>query len=312
MVVDPDLAESRNESLFDRVLAPAEGEISGSIWRQEEARAERLANLSPIDMFTTPAISLTYQVYRLAYLLALAILTIILGHNVRRLVALRAREAEHAAAERVHREQVQGLFARYFSSEIASYLSKFPQDLGGRLLPVTVAVIDVRGFTTRSERMGPEASVAFLNSLFELLVAIVFRHRGTLDKFLGDGMLVVFGTPESKSDDADRALLAATEMVLAARQRDVKIGVGLHSGEVLFGNIGSPQRMELTVIGDAVNSASRIEGLNRKLGTELLVSETTWSQLSHPPRAERLASQELRGRAGKLVLYAPELVGPTT
>jgi len=156
---------------------------------------------TPLDIFTTPKINLPYQFIRLEFLALFAWLGFLLAKNVQRLVHLRGEETKKALEEKSRREQTQSLLERYFSPRIAKYLTDHPQDMGGRVQRVTVLITDLRGFTTLSERIGPAESVSLLNRVFEHLVEIVFKYEGTLDKFSGDGMLVVFGVPDTRPDD---------------------------------------------------------------------------------------------------------------
>lgn len=262
---------------------------------------------TPLELFTTPKINMTYQLIRFGFLIMFSFASVILTLNVQRLVQLRVKETEIALEEKARRQRTQGLLERYFTPEIARYLTDHPQDMGGVLQPVTVVVADLRNFTGLSERIGPAASVELLNTLFERLTDIIFAHEGTLDKFLGDGLLAVFGTPSPQDDDALRAVSAAQEMAQAVKdsssEYDLSLGVGVHSGEAIFGNVGSPRRMELTVIGDVVNTTSRIEALNKDLGTTILISETTYQAIHDHITVRELPAQTLRGKTEQLRLY---------
>jgi adenylate cyclase len=262
---------------------------------------------TPLELFTTPRINFVYQLINLQYIAAFTLAGFVLVLNVRRLVRLRVDEAERALAEKVEREKTQDLLERYFTPEIARYLAEHPPEMGGASQPATVLMCDLRGFTAYSERIGPAESVRLLNKLFERLVAVVFKYEGTLDKFLGDGMLVIFGTPSPRDDDAYRAVQAGREMlaVMAEKQSELPLalGVAIHSGEVIFGNVGSPQRMELTIIGDVVNTVSRMEALNKEFGTNLILSETTYRQMPGGMKVRELPARELRGKAESIRLY---------
>jgi adenylate cyclase len=262
---------------------------------------------TPLELFTTSRINFVYQLIKLQYIVVFTLAGFVLVLNVQRLVRLRVAEAERALAEKVEREKAQNLLERYFTPEIARYLSEHPPEMGGASQPATVLLCDLRGFTAYSERIGPAESVRLLNNLFERLVAVVFRHEGTLDKFLGDGMLVVFGTPSPRDDDAYRAVQTGRDMlaVIAETQDELPLalGVAIHSGEVIFGNIGSPQRMELTIIGDVVNTVSRIEALNKEFGTNLILSETTYQQIPGSVKVRELPERGLRGKAESIRLY---------
>ncbi|MDX1747364.1 MAG: adenylate/guanylate cyclase domain-containing protein, partial [Halobacteriales archaeon] len=151
---------------------------------------------------------------------------------------------------------------------------------------VCVMFMDIRDFTTFSETRTPDEVVEFLNRLFEPLVDVVSRHQGIINKFLGDGFMAVFGAPVSDGRDTENAVRAALEMIdvvdglrTAGTIPDVEIGIALHTGEVTTGTVGSRRRKEYTVIGDTVNVASRLEGLNRRFGSRLIVSGGVWEEV---------------------------------
>jgi class 3 adenylate cyclase len=182
--------------------------------------------------------------------------------------------------------------------------------LGGRSVTVTLLATDLRGFTSMSEKLSPEEVVRQLNAYRATLLEQVERHGGTLDKFIGDGALVVFGfgTPESPQADqgAAAALACARDMLDAlerlnreraqAGQAPLRMGIGVHTGLVVAGNIGVPGvRLEFTVIGDAVNTAARLEGLTKEAGVPVLISSETVSRLEGPSLRE-LPAMRVRGR----------------
>src|SRR5579884_1690464 len=162
--------------------------------------------------------------------------------------------------------------------------------------------------------------LALLNVYFEAMLEILFKYDGTIIGFQGDGMLAAFGVPEVRPDDADRALQAALEMLAKAeelgapngRAPGLRIGVALHSGEVVAGNMGSRRRMEYTVLGDAVNTTARIEPLNKELGTRLLLSDATRARLAAANRLRPVGRFELRGRAQPVELYTIDSLVPAT
>jgi len=262
---------------------------------------------SPLEVFTTPKINWVYQLYRIAYLATFTFLTFILVRNTHRLVTLMVRESQEALAAKAQQERTLGLFERYFSPEVSRYLLHNPLELGGRIQQVTVLVSDLRGFTSLSEKLGPIKSVSFLNNLFDNLVSIVFKYNGTVDKYLGDGMLVIFGIPKSRPDDPLRAVMAAYEMVEKVHQigqsENADIGIAINTGEVIYGNIGSAKRMEFTVIGDTVNTAFRMEALNKEFGTKIIISDCTYQKICDLVKVRQLPTTNLRGKLELIKLY---------
>lgn len=230
--------------------------------------------------------------------------------------------------EDVTREQrLRGALARYMDSDVAERLLEEGEGgaLGGRVQKATVLFADIRDFTRLTERLGPRETVALLNGAFGLMVDCVLERHGTLDKYIGDGLMAVFGAPYSMGDDAESAVGAALDMLRALRgfnllrlgrgEQRVRMGFGLNTDEVLSGNIGSPKRMDYTVIGDGVNLASRLEGANREYGTELLVSEFTLADLRRPYLLREVDRLRVRGRQRpvavfELLDYVPEELLP--
>lgn len=178
-------------------------------------------------------------------------------------------------------------FERFLPKQVVDTMisGKHEIELGGREMEVTVLFTDIRGFTTLCEKMQPLEVLSLLNDYFAAVTAVVFRHEGTLDKYIGDAVMAVFGAPSSKADDAKKAVRCALDIreVVARlnRERETKnlvsisLGVGLHTGVVVAGTLGSMERMDYTVIGDTVNVAARVEGLTRSVNTDILVTAST-------------------------------------
>jgi adenylate cyclase len=206
------------------------------------------------------------------------------------------------------REALREAFGSYVDPEVAERVVEEGTLLEGHELEVTVMFVDVRDFTPFAERSTARETVAFLNDFFDLVVPIVARHGGVANKFLGDGLLAVFGAPERLPDHARRALRAGCEIVEAVRDRfggEVEVGVGLNSGPVVVGSVGGGGRLEFTVIGDPVNVAARVEAKTRETGDALLLTEATRCLLDGAedglqPRGE----VALRGKSDPVSVYS--------
>ncbi len=169
---------------------------------------------------------------------------------------------------------------------------------------VTILVTDLRGFTRYSESMSPLEVLDALNTIQSFLAEIVEQHGGWVDKFMGDGMLAVFGAPTHLSNHAEQAFQAAQQIVLQGKAKcPLPIGVGLHSGPIVAGCLGATGRLEFTVIGDTVNVASRIEALTKDWSTPLLMSGSTAHQLRSQPALKALGSVPIRGRAQEIEIF---------
>ncbi len=227
---------------------------------------------------------------------------------------------DEASTRQAEANRVKDVLSRYISRPVAETVLR-EQDsavpLGtGRRQRVTVMFTDIRGFTSMSERLPPEEVVAFLNTYFSRMVGAVFRYDGMLDKYIGDGMMAVFGAPIVHEDHALRAVKAAVRMrrellllngELKARGKPpVTIGIGLHTGECVIGNIGTEQRLDYTAIGDTVNTASRVEGLTKEHGVDILVSADTLAEVRTMVLARPVPGVSLRGRSTPLDLYVLE------
>lgn len=213
------------------------------------------------------------------------------------------------------KREVKRLFSRYVSPDIVRQLMDNPSiaRLGGDRREMTVLFSDIRGFTSVSETGSPESIVEQLNEYFTEMVDVLFRHRGTLDKFVGDMVMGLFGAPAHDAQHADHAVACAIDMSrrldqLNARWRAagkpaLDIGIGINTGEMIAGNIGSEAIMSYTVIGDAVNLGSRIESLNKDYGTRILISEATKGRLTIDVRTRKVGDAHVKGRREPVVIY---------
>lgn len=202
------------------------------------------------------------------------------------------------------RERIREALGVYLDPDVAQRILSEGIRLEGEEVDVTIMFVDVRGFTAFAEgRPAPEV-VAVLNRLFSRIVPVVHDAGGRVDKFVGDGLLAVFGAPRKAADHADRALAAAVSIAEIA-QGELSIGIGLNSGRVVAGNVGGAGRLEFSVIGDVVNTAARVEEATRLTGDAILLAESTRERLTRawPTLAER-PDIELKGKAEPVVLYA--------
>ncbi len=231
-----------------------------------------------------------------------------------------ANRANRSLRRAVSQEVETVLLSRYFSPGTQQEILRQAADpLGGAAARQDIAVLftDLRGFTALSESRPPEEVAAWLREYHEAMVAIVFKHGGALDKFLGDGMLATFGVPRARGDEALRAARAALEMTAAlptlneARRRrglpELSQGIGLHFGPAIVGNVGVPERLEYTVIGDTVNVASRLQSLSKDLRRELLISAEVYSRLPAElsVRFKDAGLHTIRGREQPVAVYSP-------
>ena len=206
------------------------------------------------------------------------------------------------------RERIRSAFGAYVDPDVAERILQEGTNLAGEEVEVTVMFIDIRDFTGFAERTDAERVVAALNRMFERIVPVIHAHGGRVDKFVGDGLLAVFGAPRRQADHADRALAAALEITeqAASAGDGLPFGIGLNTGRVVAGNIGGAGRLEFSVIGDPVNVAARVEAATRTTGDPILIAERTCELLSpgHPELVER-HDVTLKGKAQEVRLFAP-------
>jgi len=215
------------------------------------------------------------------------------------------------------KEMIKRAFSRYVAREVVEEVLKHPGSLHlkGERREVTVLFCDVRGFTTMSEHLPPERVVSLLNDFYTLMIDLTFRHDGTLDKFLGDGIMAIFGAPIAHPDHALRAVRAALDMQAGIEalsltrvgqgKEPIAVGIGINAGEVVAGTVGTEDRMEYTVIGDNVNLASRLES-NAKPG-QILVSRRILDLVRDAVEAHPLGRLRIKGKGDEVEVY--EVVG---
>ncbi|MEO7271514.1 MAG: adenylate/guanylate cyclase domain-containing protein, partial [Vicinamibacterales bacterium] len=219
------------------------------------------------------------------------------------------------------KRMVKGLFGRYVSKDVYDQLLDNPglAQLGGRRRQMTVLFSDIRGFTSITEKGEPEELVGQLNEYFTRMVDIVFRNHGTVDKFVGDMVMALFGAPVDDVHHAEHAVVAATEMVrelgvlnerwASQGRARLDIGIGVNSGDMIAGNIGSSSIMSYTVIGDNVNLGSRLESLNKDYHTRIIISDATRSQLTGSYELRPLGNVVVKGKTRAVAIF--EVVVPS-
>nr|BFD58822.1 hypothetical protein CKG001_09290 [Bdellovibrio sp. CKG001] len=211
------------------------------------------------------------------------------------------------------RDKVKSLFSKFHGSSVAEDLINKDIGVGGQTKEVVVFFSDIRGFTAFSEKRSPEEVVEMLNEYFGVMVKIINSHGGVVDKFIGDAIMAVWGAPKSSDRDAHQAVRACLEMRraleelnerrIARSQPPINIGMGLHAGKAISGTIGSDERMEYTVIGNTVNTASRIEASTKAFGADLLISDTVIERIGEDFKTELAGAAEVKGRSEALKMF---------
>lgn len=220
------------------------------------------------------------------------------------------------------KRQIKNAFQFYLSKSVVDEVLDDPSklSLGGEKRVCTVLFSDIRGFTTISERLAPEKLTALLNEYLTPMTNIVFKHEGTLDKYMGDAIMAIFGAPMAHPDHAARACLTALEMMEKLRELhphwheqglpELDIGIGLNTGPMSVGNMGSKVRFDYTVMGDNVNLGSRLEGINKQYGTNIMISEYTYNYAKESIYARELDSVRVKGKREPVKIF--ELLGSGT
>ena len=223
------------------------------------------------------------------------------------------RLTNHMAEELNRREKMKELMGKYLSKQVADHVIAGASDLslGGVRREVSVVFADVRGFTSYSEKHSAEDVTRSLNEYFEVVVDVIAAHEGVLDKYIGDGIMVVFGAPLAQADHAMRAVLTALEMQAALNSLNLKraqrgdepiaIGIGVNTGIVVSGNLGSIKRMEFTVIGDTVNLAARLE--SRAGQGQILIGQATYDKVKDRVLAEHLGALPVKGKQAPVEIW---------
>ena len=269
-------------------------------WLSTFTGAVAAVQLFCMAMFDHPAIgdhaeSLYYHAARSLIVLICGVLAGAVGHQLRR-------QFEASIKAATARDRITNLFGQHVSPQVVERLMAEGTKADSDIRSVAVMFVDFRSFTAGARTRTPQEVVDRLDGAFAILVDILDRHGGIVNKFLGDGFLALFGAPLEAPDPAHRAVAAAREMLEAnARANEatswpLRIGIGIHLGEVVAGNIGSPRRKEYTVIGDTVNFAARLEALNKDFNSQFLISEAVRDALGEAGGdAVSLGEVEVRG-----------------
>jgi adenylate cyclase len=217
--------------------------------------------------------------------------------------------------------QTRGMLDRYMAPQLVEYVMSNIDDLrlAGDKRELTILVSDVRNFTTMTERSDPLQLIALLDDYFAAMTEIIFRHNGIVDKFIGDGILAYWGAFTPSVNHAAQAAEAALEMLTRVEQLNlewapqdkgpISIGIGINTGPVIFGNIGRGKKIEFTVIGDAVNLASRLEGLNKEFQTSIIISDCTRERIAAQASTRSLGGYKVKGKTVETTVH--ELLGWT-
>ena len=224
------------------------------------------------------------------------------------IVGMQSAQTIDAAQAEADRDRVLNVFGRHTHPAVVEELLRHDADPPSRRVQACVMFLDVRGFTTFAERAEPEAVVDFLNALFAITTDAVTSRGGIIHQLLGDGFMAIFGAPISTPEDCLRAVEAALDIVRRVQGEAglplTDLGVGLHTGEVVAGTVGSPQHKEYKVTGDVVNVAARVEELNKVYGSHVLATDAVMARLPEGRfEATPLGEVRLRGRGGALPVY---------
>jgi len=264
----------------------------------------RVAAILPISRATE-------QVTTLGTLLLMVFVSEAIVLRVRMVERARRKAIEDKLEQAQRAATISDAFGRYVSADLAEELLRNPEALkpGGALRTVTVLMSDLRGFTSLTERLGPQGMVTLLNKYLETMTDVIEEHGGYINEFIGDAILVIFGVPSPREDDPRRAIRCAIEMQRALhrfnqqtdREVPLQMGIGIHTGRVVIGNIGSEKRISYGVIGEAVNLTARIESLT--VGSEILVSDVTHTFAEGQIQFDTAREARVKGHSEPLVVH---------
>jgi adenylate cyclase len=304
--------------------------------RQLHGRLGNVSMVAALDVTDIHTIVRRNLLYALGILGVAAVISVAFGSSLAGVMSKallsvntavkRVEQADYVHCEAVRtgdglkeRDKLRTTFGKYMTASVMEHLMAGKVALGGESLEVTILFTDIRSFTTLSEKMDPQQLVGLLNEYFTEMVGIVMQEDGVVDKYIGDAIMAVFGAPVPKPQDAVNAVRAAVHMRTALRHlnqrlgerglQPLRTGIGIHTGPVVAGNIGSEKRMEYTVIGDAVNLASRLESNTKELGVNVLISEDTYARVKDHIQARPVKEITVKGRKQPVMTY--EVLGLT-
>lgn len=214
-----------------------------------------------------------------------------------------------AREEQKHKQHILGIFGKYVSKDVVTHLLKNEKsiELGGQERVVTAMFADIRGFTSLAEKMTAHEVISFLNHYFGDMTDLVFKHEGTLDKFIGDALFAIWGSPLPDNDHALKAVSCALEIQHRLRTQHrkdmprINLGIGICSGPAVIGNMGSKQRQEFTAIGDTINTASRLSGITE--GGQIVITESTYKLIKEKANVKKLPAIKVKGKEKELIIY---------
>jgi adenylate cyclase len=227
--------------------------------------------------------------------------------------------------EAAEKRRVSHLFTQYVSKDVLNEVlhnyKEYLKSSTGQKVELTVLFSDIRGFTTMSETAPPEKIVEMLNIHFSVMAGIILKHNGTIDKYIGDAIMAFWGAPVRTEDHAERAVLAAVEMVEGLKEvnrtlkergfdMEVRIGIGINTGVATIGNIGSEQKKNYTVVGDTVNLSSRLESITKEYKIPLIFSEYTYEKVKNNIECSLLGSTKVKGREQPVIIYTVDELMP--
>ncbi|MBF0119005.1 MAG: adenylate/guanylate cyclase domain-containing protein [Desulfobacterales bacterium] len=259
-------------------------------------------NLSKELITALPSLSITIYFQRAIYIFLSGLMAAAITGTAHRL-------SQSFAKEMTQRKLLRRMFGKYVSPVVAEKILDHTLSIEGETREVTILCSDIRGFTKFSSNKDPKDVVHLLNALFDREFEIVSKFGGHVNKFIGDGMLAIFGAPLPEPEHALKAALAALEIIQIPKQslpcipENTRLGVSLHTGNVVIGNVGASEKLEYTVIGDTVNTAFRIEGLNARLGTSILITESTKNKLKKEASLTTFPPQRIRGKEELITVY---------